>query len=68
MFLPRLAEARKNAGVSQNKVAEVLGIPQQQYSRYENGRNEIPVRYVIRLCKFYNITSDWLLEINETPR
>ena len=61
----RLAEARKRAGLSQNKVAESLGIPQQQYCRYENGQNEIPVRYVIALCKFYGISADWLLGLKD---
>lgn len=64
--VPRLADARKNAGLSQSKVAEALDIPQQQYCRYENGQNEIPVRYVIALCKFYGISADWLLGLKET--
>ena len=53
MVVNRLVEARKQAGLSQAKVAGVLGIPQQQYCRYENGQNEIPVRYVVVLCKLY---------------
>ena len=64
--LPRLVEARKHAGLSQAKVAAALEIPQQQYCRYENGQNEIPVRYVIALCKFYNISSVWLLGLKDT--
>lgn len=67
LILPRLAQARKKAGLSQNKIAEVLGIPQQQYSRYENGKNEIPVRYIMALCKYYNVSSDWLLGLSDTP-
>jgi hypothetical protein len=31
------------------------------YSRYEKGINEIPVRHVITLCRFYNISADYLL-------
>ena len=62
----RLLDARKQAGLSQNKVAEALNISQQQYCRYENGQNEIPVRYVIELCKFYSISADWLLGLKDT--
>lgn len=65
MLFPRLAQIRKQKGLSQNQIAEVLGIPQQQYSRYEKGKNEIPVRYVIALCRFYGIASDWLLELSD---
>lgn len=67
MFLPRLTDIRKQKGLSQRKVAEILNIPQQQYSRYENGKNEIPVRYIITLCRFYGISSDWLLGLEEAP-
>lgn len=61
----RLCEIRKKKGLSQKKVAEILGIPQQQYSRYENGKFEIPVRYIITLCRFYGISSDWLLGLKD---
>lgn len=66
LVLPRLAEIRRHAGISQQKVAAALDIPQQQYCRYENGQNEIPVRYVIALCKFYDVSADWLLGLKES--
>ena len=52
-------------GHSQMDIAEVLNTTQQQYSKYENGQNEIPVRHVITLCKFYGISADWLLGLKE---
>lgn len=65
MLEKRLCEIRKLHKLSQREVAELLGIPQQQYSRYENGKFDIPVRYVITLCKFYHISSDWLLGLED---
>lgn len=65
MIEERLCEIRKQRGLSQKKISEILGIPQQQYSRYENGKFDIPVRYVIILCKFYGISADWLLGLKE---
>jgi len=65
LILSRLVFARKNAKLSQAKVAEILGIPQQQYSRYESGKNEIPTRYVVALCRVYNISADWLLGLKD---
>ena len=57
---------RKQRGYSQEKIAEILNTTQQQYSKYENGVNEIPVHHVITLCKFYSISSDWLLGLKKT--
>lgn len=62
-----MRKIRTERRLSQETVAEALDITQQQYSRYENGTNEIPVRHVITLCKFYQISADWLLGLKDTP-
>ena len=61
----RLRQIRTRRGFSQMDIANVLDMQQQQYSRYELGTNEIPVRHVITLCKFYGISSDWLLGLKD---
>ena len=60
-----LKKIRTERRYSQEDVAEVLQTTQQQYSRYELGIHEIPVRHVIALCKFYGISADWLLGLKE---
>ena len=61
-----IRKIRVARGYSQTDIANLLNTTQQQYSKYENGQNEIPVRHVITLCKFYNISSDWLLGLKDT--
>ena len=63
-MLDRLREIRMLRKYSQEDIAEILQTTQQQYSKYENGKNEIPVRHIITLCKFYGISSDWLLGLD----
>lgn len=63
--IQNLRTIRIKKGCSQMDIAEVLNTTQQQYSKYENGQNEIPVRHVITLCKFYGISADWLLGLKE---
>ena len=65
-YTQRLITARKKSGLSQTQTAEALMITQQQYSRYEKGINELPLRYLIELCKLFNVSSDWILGISET--
>ena len=60
-----LKKIRIERGLSQMDIAEVLDTTQQVYSRYELGTNEIPVRHVITLCKFYGISADWLLGLTD---
>lgn len=59
-----LKRFRKKLKISQTIVAESIGIDQRQWSRYEKGKNEFPVRYLKELCKKWNISADWLLELD----
>lgn len=64
-LLSNIRKIRLERGLSQEDVAEVLNTTQQQYSRYETGHNEIPVRHIITLCRFYKISADWLLGLTD---
>ena len=64
-IVQNLRKVRTEKGFSQLKIAEILGTTQQQYCKYENGQNEIPVHHVITLCKFYGISSDWVLGLKD---
>ena len=60
-----LRKTRIEKRYTQEDIADVLQMTQQQYSRYELGMHEIPVRHVITLCKFYGISADVLLGLDE---
>ena len=57
----RLRDLREDRDLNQAKVAEVLGTTQQQYSKYEVGIQEIPLRHLITLADFYNVSLDYLV-------
>lgn len=60
-----IRELREDHDLKQSDVAKALQTTQQVYSRYENGVNEIPVRHIITLCRFYNVSADYLLGITD---
>ena len=60
-----LRELREDRDLKQADIAAVLGTTQQVYSRYENGVNEMPIRHLVTLCRFYNVSADYFL--NTTP-
>lgn len=60
-----LKEFRTMYQVSQKEVADKIGIDQRQWSRYENGINEIPIRYLKVICKAYGVSADWLLGLSD---
>lgn len=56
----RLKEGRKAAGYTQAQIAEIMNMTQQQYSRFENGVFELNYAQIIKLCKLYDISADYL--------
>lgn len=59
----RLKELREENGVSQKQIAEYLSIKQNTYSQYETGKRQLPIELLIKLAQFYNVTTDYILEI-----
>ena len=64
-YVERIRELREDNDLKQKEVAEYLGTTQQVYSRYEKGENEMPIRHIIALAKFYNVTTDYILGVSD---
>ncbi len=65
MYFKRLKDIREDRNLTQKNIAEFLNMKQQQYSRYENGTNEIPFEYIIKLAKFYDVSIDYLAGLTD---
>ena len=60
-FIEVLRGLREDNDLTQAQIAEVLGTSQTMYARYERGANELPLRHLVTLCKFYNVSADYFL-------
>lgn len=59
---PRLlVHLRKEAGLSQKKVADALGVSQALLSHYEKGIRECGLSFLVKVADFYNVSLDYLL-------
>lgn len=67
-YMERLRGLREDNDLSQRAVAELLGTSQTMYARYERGANELPIRHLIALCAFYNVSADYLLDLHPDKR
>jgi len=65
MYLKRLRDLREDYDKKQYEIANFLNITRQQYGLYETGKRDIPVEYIRRLAKYYNTSSDYILEISD---
>lgn len=60
-YVEIIRELREDNDKSQKEIAQYLNTTQQVYSRYEKGENEMPIRHLIALCKYYNVSADYIL-------
>lgn len=55
----KLAELRIMKGLSQAKCAKLLNVSIQQFQKYEKAVNRMPITYMFKLCKEWNIKSSY---------
>ena len=60
-----MRDLREDWDLTQADISKVLGTTQQVYSRYEKGINEMPIRHLITLCRYYNVSADYLLGLKK---
>ncbi len=60
-YIKLIRDLREDNDITQKEIANYLGTSQTMYARYERGANELPIRHFIALCKYYNISADYLL-------
>ena len=59
----RLKELREENNLTQTQVAEFLNVKQNTYSQYENGKRQLSIDMLIKLAKFYKVSTDYILEL-----
>lgn len=60
-YIQRIRDLREDADCTQTQIAEYLGTSQTMYARYERGANEMPIRHLIALCQYYQVSADYIL-------
>lgn len=65
MYFQRLEDLRIDADKTQEEIAEVLDCQREVYRRYEKGIYEIPVWALIKLAKYYEVSTDYILGLTD---
>ena len=59
----RIKELREENGLTQQAIADFLNVKQNTYSQYESGKRQLSIDMLIKLAKFYKVTTDYILEL-----
>lgn len=60
-YMVRMRNLREDNDLTQQEVAKLLDTSQTMYARYERGANEMPIRHLIKLARYYDVSTDYLL-------
>lgn len=61
----KLRELRKDAGFTQKQIAKLMNKSETGYASWEQGLAEPSVNDLRKLCRIYEISADFLLELDE---
>lgn len=64
-FNEKLLELRNERGLRQKDVADALAIAQPTYALYEAGKREPSFNMLIRIACYFEVTTDYLLGIDD---
>lgn len=67
IYLKRIGDLRDSADLTQQEVTEYLHVNQKTYSEYERGEINIPMRQLIKLANFYQVSLDYLVGRSQNP-
>lgn len=65
MIGDRIAELRKDKGMTQEMLAEYLNVTRSSIGNYEKGVNEPSLQVVTKLCELFGVSADYLLGLSK---
>lgn len=67
-YRTRIRNIREDKDLTQAQVGKLLQKSQQGYNHIEAGRAELKIEDLVKLCKFYNLSADYLIGIIDEPK
>ena len=62
-----MKDLREDRDMTQAALGKVLQKSQQGYNHIETGRAELKIEDLIVLCKFYNVSADYMIGLTDNP-
>lgn len=67
-YRERLRSVREDRDLTQAEIGKMLNKSQQGYNHIEIGRAELKIDDLVKLCRFYDLSADYLIGLVERPK
>ena len=67
-YRTRLRNVREDRDLTQAEIGKLLHKSQQGYNHIEVGRAELKIEDLVKLCKFYDLSADYLIGLISKPK
>ncbi len=66
-YRTRMRNIREDRDLTQSEIGKLLQKSQQGYNHIETGRAELKIEDLAILCRFYNLSADYIIGLSDTP-
>ena len=67
-YRKRLRDVREDRDLTQAEIGEIINKTQQGYNHIEAGRAELKIDDLVKLCRYYNLSADYLIGLISKPK
>lgn len=67
-YRTRLRDIREDRDLTQAEIGQLLNKSQQGYNHIEAGRAELKIDDLVKLCRFYNLSADYIIGLTSKPK
>ncbi len=67
-YYPRLRDLREDMDLTQDQLVEILKMHKTTYTNYEQGKREPPFELIIKLARFYGVSTDYIAGLTDNPK
>lgn len=64
-YRKRMRDLREDRDLTQKEVGAVINKSQQGYSHIEEGRAELRIDDMVKLCEFYGVSADYFVGLSD---
>ena len=67
-YRTRIKNIREDRDYTQTEIGKVIQKSQQGYNHIETGRAELKIDDLIKLCRFYNLSADYMIGLTDEEK